>query len=249
MSGRADLWADVRAARLPADGLTALAPVRCCPGVTVHAAGGQAWVVWPDRHDDLVRCLRPVRGVEFFANRGGRWYHFGRRLPTSEQPPAGGGVPLDRAVVPAAVTAIAPPETAGRPLALGVVRGGPPREASALRCPVCDLARWADTATTLEIESVRAARCGPRAILLGTRLPSVPGGERFWGDHVLIPLGYRAEPDLPEHLLREACQVARDELVILDAGGAEVIPERAFAPLTRAGLRLALAGPTGGART
>jgi hypothetical protein len=244
-----DPWADVRAARLPADGLGALAAVRCRPGVTVHATDGYAWVVWPTGDDDLVRCLRPVRGVEFFANRDGRWYRFGRRLPTDEWPPVAGGTPLDRTIVPAVVTPLGPPATTDPPVRLRIVRGGPPHEATACRCPVRELARWADTATSLEIESVRAARYGDRALLLGSRLPAVRGGERFWGERVLIPVGYRPEPDLPEHLVREACRVSHDELVLLDAEGAEAIPARAFAPLTRAGLRLALAGALDGPRT
>jgi hypothetical protein len=249
VSERSDPWADVRAARLPVGGLAALAPVRCRPSVTVHVADGHAWVVWPAVDDGLVRCLRPVRGVEFFANRDGRWFRFGHRLPTDERPPITGGTPLDRTVVPAVVAPLAPPAATDLPVRLCVVRGGRPREVTACRCPLRELARWADTATTLEIEPVRAARYGHRALLLGSRLPTVRGGERFWGERVLVPVGYRPEPDLPEPLLREACRVTHDELVLLDADGAETIPERAFAPLTRAGLRLGLAGAVDGPRT
>jgi hypothetical protein len=246
-----DAWGAVRAARVPAAGLAALAPVRCQPGVTVHRLGEVAWVVWPAEADEVVRCLRPVRGVEFFAENDGRWHRFGHRLPCADGPPRGAGEPLDRVLVPTPLTPL-PPGEAGPPVRLGIVRGGAPRPATALRCPVRDLARWADAATTAELAAVRAARCGPRALLLGERLPAVPGGERFWGERVLVPLGFRPEPELPDDVLRQACGVAEDELLILDAAGAEAVPERALQPLTRAGVRLAInsspLAPASGAR-
>jgi MoxR-vWA-beta-propeller ternary system domain bpX2 len=234
-----DAWEAVRAARVPAAGLAALAPVRCQAGVTVHRLGEAAWVVWPPEAEEVVRCLRPVRGVEFFAEHGGRWHRFGHRLPCADGPPHGAGEPLDRVLIPAPLTPL-PPEEAGPPVRLGIVRGGAPRPATALRCAVRDLAHWADTATTAELAAVRAARCGGRALLLGERLPTVHGGERFWGERVLVPLGFRPEPELPDAVLREACGVTEDELLILDAAGAEAVPERALQPLTRAGVRLAI---------
>ena len=61
---------------------------------------------------------------------------------------------------------------------------------------------------------------------------------RFWGETVLVPTGFRPEPDLPAAALRAALGVAADELLVLDETGAEVIPRAAFEPLTRAGVRL-----------
>ncbi|HEY1375595.1 MAG TPA: hypothetical protein VGF55_02315, partial [Gemmataceae bacterium] len=204
MTARHDPWADVAAARVPAAGLAALAPVRCRPGVAVHALGELAWVVFPAGDADVLRELRPVAGAEFFAYRGGAWFRLNGRLPTTDRPPVEGGVPLDRAVVPAPVTPV-PPDTPGPPVRLTVVRGGGPRPATAVRCAVAALARWADAATTAELAAIRAARCGGRALLVGPRLPAVAGGERFWGERVLVPVGFRPAPDLPADVLRAAC--------------------------------------------
>jgi hypothetical protein len=63
---------------------------------------------------------------------------------------------------------------------------------------------------------------------------------RLWGDDLLVPVGFRPDPDLPPATLREAVGAEADELVVLDEAGAEVVPRAAFAPLTRAGVRLAL---------
>src|SRR5262249_43785208 len=220
MSGRGDRWARVRAARLPAAGLGALAPVRCHPGVTVLQRGETVWVFWPAGSEAVLRRLRPVAGAEFFEDRGGRWHRFGSRLPCADGPPDDEGGPLDRALVPDRLEWAAPSAAVGTTVVLRVVRGGAPRPGTALPCRVADLARWADMATAAAIATVRAARCGERALLRGERLPVVAGAERFWGGRVLVPAGYRPEPELSEDVLRAACGVAADELLLLDRDGA-----------------------------
>jgi hypothetical protein len=77
-------------------------------------------------------------------------------------------------------------------------------------------------------------------LVRGARLPALPGGERFWGETVLIPLGFAARPDLAEPLLREGLGLGEEELALLTPAGVEVIPHAVFRPLTRAGVRLAL---------
>jgi hypothetical protein len=71
------------------------------------------------------------------------------------------------------------------------------------------------------------------------RLPALEGGQRFWGCDVLIPLGFRTEPNLADRALRQAVGAKPDDLVILDDDGTELIPRQAFRPLSRAGIRLA----------
>ena len=65
------------------------------------------------------------------------------------------------------------------------------------------------------------------------------GAQRYWGKRVLVPLGFRPDPELSEAVLLEACGAGRNEIVLLDSRGTIVIAESAFEPLTRAGLRLA----------
>jgi len=235
-----DPWKDVSAARLAAEHLPALAPVRNHEDVRVHAAEGVAWVRWPAGRVEVVRCLLPVPGVEFFTRRDGLWFRFGSRLPTAEVPPSGDGRPVAAVLVPARFEPTLPRSESMPPVRLGLVRGGEPKPATALGCAVADLARWADTATTAELAAVRAARSGERAVLLGSHLPAVVSATRFWGTDLLVPVGFRPDPDLPPAALRAAVGATAEELVLLDHDGAELIPTAAFEPLTRAGLRLAV---------
>jgi hypothetical protein len=73
----------------------------------------------------------------------------------------------------------------------------------------------------------------------GIRLPALADGLRYWGDDVLIPLGFRADPQLAERALRAAIGAGPDDVVVLDGEGPELIPRQAFRPLSRAGIRLA----------
>src|SRR5262249_51892467 len=107
------------------------------------------------------------------------------------------------------------------------------------RCQIEFLRAWANSATTLEIAAVRGSRCGNVAWLLGKNLPAIAGAQRFWGERVLIPLGYRPDPDWPEPALREASGGGPDEILVLAESGSEAIPPDAFRPLTRAAIRRA----------
>jgi hypothetical protein len=236
----ANPWNEVTAARLPADGLSALAALRARADIRVHLLNDVAWVTWPAGRPEVSRCLMPAHGVEFFAERDGEWFQFGRRLPTSERPPEGAGESVAVVLVPAAVEPLPPAARLGSPVVLRLAHGGDVRPATALCCSLDALATWASRATTAEFDGLRAARTDDRAVLLGAKLPAIPGATRFWGTDLLVPVGFRPDPDLPPAALRDAIGVTGDELVLLSDDGADVIPRSAFEPLTRAGVRLAL---------
>ncbi|HKB00802.1 MAG TPA: hypothetical protein VKD90_01220 [Gemmataceae bacterium] len=227
-----------RAARVPATGLEALAPLRARGGVRV-VDGDPAWVTWDGDRPDVVAALVAIPGAELFEPRDGHWFRPAARLPAFDLPPAGVPVPLERAVVPASEVPTEPADREPRRVPLRLVRSDMPHPASALRCPIGALKGWADTATTAEIAAVNAARKGDVAWLLGSRLPALARAERFWGARVLIPLGFRADPDWPESALREAAGVGPDEILVLTEDGSEAIPGDAFKSLTRAAIRRA----------
>lgn len=58
----------------------------------------------------------------------------------------------------------------------------------------------------------------------------------------MTPLGFRPEPLLPEAMLASALALNPDEIALVHSEGMEVIPAEAFAPLSRAGVRLAQRG-------
>jgi hypothetical protein len=114
-----------------------------------------------------------------------------------------------------------------------------------MQCGLKALSAWAETIPSSRFATLRAALAGDAVMLIGPRLPTIAEGERYWGTRVLIPLGFRAEPDLPDDAIRRALGVAAEDILLLAPRGYEVIPGRVFRPLTRAGIRLAERGPDG----
>jgi hypothetical protein len=237
MSNRSPLDA-CRAARLSTSGLGILAHLRAKGGVRV-IAGESAWVDWDGDRPDLIAAVQTVPGAELFEPRDGKWFAPGSRLPVFEVPPCGEAVPLDRAIVPAPIAPVDADSRESRRVLMRLVRCETPRPTSAIHCLIGALKVWADTAPATEIAAVNGARGGDRVWLRGKALPALPGAERFWGEQVLVPLGWRPEPDWPESALREAAAVGPSEILILTTDGAEAIPDDAFRPLTRAAIRRA----------
>ena len=227
-----------RAARVPLDGLRALAPLRAKRGVKIHVAD-HAWVEWETERPDVVAALLAVPGVVLLERRDGRWHSLGHHLPDPGPTNADEPISIDRAIVPAPIEAIASNPRESKRLPLQLVRSETPRLTTAIRCSIESLQPWADTATSADIESVHGIRCGSIAWLRGPKLPTIDEAERLWGEQVWRPNGWRTDPDWPEEALREAAGVGPNEILVLMYGRTEAIPLDAFRPLTRAAIRLA----------
>ncbi len=223
-----------------------LAGLRRSEGISVVADGDHAWVFWPVGDDRILRAVLPVEGVELFERKGAAWHRAGRHLPSFGVVPVGEPVALARAITPGPFVAASPLDDEPRPTRLHLVRDARPRPTTGALCPLGELARWADSATSAELEAIRGALAGESALLLGRSLPAWPGSERFWGRLVLVPIGYAPRPMLPEAALHEALGAAAGEVLRLipgdDGPSWEAIPSEAFGPLTRAGVRLARSG-------
>jgi hypothetical protein len=232
---------DASCASLSPESLPGLAGVRIRPGVRVRDVDGRLWLWWSAGDVEVLKSVLPLPGVELFARSEGLWYRTGRRLPSTQVPDESAARPLSSVLTPAPVT----PQDAALTvecIPLGVARDAHPRPATMLRSKIDHFARWAETATTRQLEALEAAYGGEDVLLRGERLPPLAGAERWWGADVLIPLGFRPEPDLAGEVLRQVMGLAPGEVALLTDLGAEVVPAGAFGPVTRAGVRLAVRG-------
>jgi MoxR-vWA-beta-propeller ternary system domain bpX2 len=230
---------EVSCASLPAAALPALAPLRCVAGVTVTLAGDRAWLRWTPGDGQVLACVLPLAGAELFVSRQGLWYRVGQHLPAPDVPAEGDARPLEQVLVPAPVSPEPASDWTPQASPVRLVRDDRPRPATGMWCELAELVRWAERAASAELAAARAARSGSRVLLLGKPPPALPGGTRLWGDRLLVPLGFRPEPALPEGVLRDALGVRPDEIMVLEEGGGEVVPTEALQPLNRAGVRLA----------
>lgn len=232
-------------ASIPSNRLDVLAVLRRDPGITVSVRGDRAWVAWDPGRVPVARRLLPVEGVALYHLRDGRAYRFGAWLPSPDVPGDLGptAVALVRALVPGPAAIHDASAIRIRPTTLGLARDDSPRPTAALICSLADLGAWADRATRTEIESVQAALTDDLAVLVGDRLPFPPRARRFWGTRVLVPLGWRCEPDLRESALAGVFGLGEHDRAIIHEGGAvEVLPGDVLRPLTRGAVRLALRG-------
>jgi hypothetical protein len=231
---------NVCCASLPRDALAVLADLRCQPEVRVAWAGDRAWLYWAAGDEAVLRRLLPVPGVKLYERRGELWFRPGQALPVFDLPEDLSTQSLERALTPAPFHAELPGRLEVLPIRLRLVREQSVRPAAALRCRLAELVAWAETATSRQLAGLRAARAGSEVLVVGTRLPPIPGAERFWGQRVLIPLGHRVEPALPESALYEALGVDGEAIVLFRETDVEIVAESALQPLSRAGARLAL---------
>jgi hypothetical protein len=229
---------DICCARLPRALLAHLAPLRCTPEVKATVTPDHVWLRWPAGNDEVLAAIMPLDGVELFSLEGSHWHRPGERLPAFEVPQLGEGLSLERVLFPLPVEPEPPRTLPSDTITLSLVPDDRPRATSALLCPARVLAAWADYAPTADLEAVQGTRCGSSVLLLGSHLPLLPGGQRFWGQTVLIPLGFRPEPALAEDTLCSAFAVLPDELLLLAQDGVEVVPRDVFRPLERAAIRL-----------
>src|SRR5262245_8076983 len=206
---------EVCRASLPRAALAVLAGLRARSSVHVTLEGERAWVSWPEGDEEVLRRVLPVAGVELYVHRDGRWHRFGHHLPAFGAAPGGEAQPLDRVLFPAPVQPSPPPASRLQAVVLRLAPDHQPRQASAGAYGLGELTAWAEEVPSARLSALRAACHNGRVLLLGRRLPPLPGGERFWGERVVVPLGYRPEPALPESALREALGAAEEELLLV----------------------------------
>jgi MoxR-vWA-beta-propeller ternary system domain bpX2 len=225
-----------RAARIPKSGLAVLAPLRRMTNVRVIEIGQEAWITWDGEMPSVVNALLAIEGSSLYRRTDSSWLVIDRSVPDFSVPHPKKSLPLDCAVVPNPIDALPAPEFQGRRIPVTLKPCDKPRPTTAQRCRLQALAQWGERATTAEIEVVTGAWNGTHVWLRG-RLPALPTAERFWGERVLIQLGWRADPDWPEAALLEAAIVDKEELLVLTADGPEAIALAAFKPLSRARIR------------
>ena len=250
-------WKEVRCASIRAEDLPALADLRRHLDIRVTMLKDRAWIYWEHDSDQMrdvvLRRILPLHGAQLYCERDGNWHRLGEHLPDFNAPGVDRheSAALFQVLLPVAIAGCRPDSTRSQRAQVSVVRDlrGHARPATALRCALEALRAWAEQATSTQLSALLAAwttgtagqKVNAEVLVLGpaVALPPLASGARYWGTDLLIPLGFRAEPDLPEPVLRALGGAKPDDLLVLDQDGFESIPRGAFKPLERAGVRLA----------
>src|SRR5579859_6414796 len=228
---------DVCSAALRPAALPLLAPLRTEPGLQIATQAGRLWLRFETGFERVLRGILPLRGVELFTRRDGAWHRFEQSLPAFDYPAGATFEPLYQVLFPAPVLPVPPGAAPLRPVRLMLTADDRARPTTAMLCPIAALLAWADGVPNTRLQRLHGVLRHGQMLVLGQALPLLPGATRYWGKLVLVPLGYRPEPDLPESALREAAGVETEELLMLRPDGADAVPRAALAPLSRAALR------------
>ena len=234
---------DACAAAIPAGAFALLAPLRCEPGVKVLVAGDTIWIRWQPGSEAPLWTVTAIPGSTLFVQRGTQWFPLNKHLPVDI--PAEGFRPLDQVLFPAPVQPLAVSSVEVKPLTLHLAADEQPRPATALRGVRADLVTWMDTVTNVRLSRLEACFHEKEVLILGERLPEISQARRYWGQTVLAPLGYRAEPALGERGLREILGLKPDELAFLDEERVDIVARQAFGALSRGGVRQSFSGGRG----
>lgn len=231
------ILADAGLARIPVPALALAGRFRGSGRIRAYLDGSTVWLRFDAPAPDIVSALLPAPGAVFYGQAGKHWRRCGSLIDA--QVPVDGYAPIESIIFPAAAPAPEPAPGLPAPVPLQLAPSDRPEPASALLCKAADVATWAALAPELQFGGLWAARAGGAVLLLGDALPPIEG-RRFWGGRVLLPLGLRASPDLPESALAEVLAVPEQCIALLDES-LELIPLSVFAPLSRASARLGAA--------
>lgn len=234
-----------RLASIRAEDLAALAGFRHTPGIEVVRETDRTWVSWQDEDWALIGAVMALPGSRLYIEHEGRRWPLRGRIPT-DAPSGLGGCSLAVAIVPKPVQAEPASALNIEVVELRLVPSRTARPATAIVCPLAALAAWAQATPSAEFRDRVAARLGDQVVLRSLRRdlkpPPIASGTRYWGDRLLIPLGFALSPEIDAALALEALMCPPDALVLADERGFEIVPLSAFGPIDRARIRLAGGG-------
>jgi hypothetical protein len=185
---------EISCASFPWHELPALGPARSLAHVEVVRIGDRAWVRWEPGNELVLERILPLPGADFFVLHGPHWHRFGCHLPAFDVPASADYQPLHQVLTFRSFEAEAPPSSKCETAMLSFVSDDRVRLTTAALYSVAALAHWIEMVPTPRLAGIQAALCGDQTLLLGARLPILEGCERFWGNAVLTPLGYRPDP-------------------------------------------------------
>ncbi|MCF6227877.1 MAG: hypothetical protein L3J82_04300 [Planctomycetes bacterium] len=231
---------NVSRASLPVSQLPALAELRLLPGLEIVIETDTAWLHWQGLTGQVLEHILPIQGVQLYSKIDGQWFPLNSRLPVSA-PATQPALALSELLQPTLDSATLAQVDSPNRVEITLVVSAEPQKVTATLCRLPALKSFAETAPLAHLKQLQVAQAQGIVLLIGQRVPLLEGAERFWGEQVLCPVGFKPTFNLPDEILLNAAGVSSSELLIVRHKRTEIIPRSAFATLTRASARLSSA--------
>lgn len=197
---------------------------------------------WLQGHGDetnLPDAVRGLPGPRYRIEDDGRLFRPGNRLPSGRLPD-GPWIPLAVAIgvsVPIPAFAARVPRHG---IPLGLVRGGPPREANLLVTTLDSFHGWAIHAPQVRLERLGfAVNPAGETVIRGTPLPTILGTRFVETDGIAVEAGWRFEPELEPKLICQVLRLTKGDLAVIRADLTwHKLSDDAFAQASRSAVRL-----------
>jgi len=217
---------------------TALAIVRCIPGLRVALDKGKIWVrgVPVTENTDKAILQLPVLHT-YLLDEQSRLF------------PAGGLTPVARLdalswqslqeFVPIELPVSALPGMATQVLQLKLVHAMQEREVDALMTSLETWKNYGANAPLIRLQQLRfAVSEDARALIMGTPLPPIPGRGYTLHDHILLPAGYSLDPSSMSSVINRRLNPHGDAYLLIDTDSWQRIPLHYCMPATRSAIRM-----------
>lgn len=230
-------WAVV----MPVESGATLGPLRLVPELEITETEDSLWLRSHTSDATLEALLAALPASQRFVWMDGNLLRpRGSRFATAQLPDTGWlplskwfSVTLPRTALPAG------PSHHSK---LTLIPSNVPKEINAIVTTVPLWAAWAVNAPAVRLTPLRfAASVTGRVIVVGTPSPSLSGRPMTEIDGVIVPAGMTWSPVVSPLTVRQAIGAGKDELILWDEAGVQLLSEELFVPASRSAARATLA--------
>lgn len=231
--------------------LRSLSHLRAQSDLLAHHAEGRIWLRWPARLRSITQLIQALTDAKLLHPRAWGWCE-GSSGFAVETPDLTIFQPLAVVIHPQALPEGDGAHRSNLPAAakveLSIIPSTQQHPASAVLLPLTRLYALLRATPETLWKHLGVAWHKQQALVRTSvgqalRLDVPPqNSQRFWGERVLVPLGWQLSVDAAEPVTLRLIGAKANEIALVQHKGISLIPEACFAPASRAGLRLAIQG-------
>lgn len=224
--------------RLRAADAGQLGPLRRITGLRILVEDSFVWLRGESSDSNISRRIRMIPDVECFSILpSGQLTRAGTTVPCARLP-QGTWQSLQGWLKLELPTAGFAPPVANK-VTLRLVRSASPTSANVLMTQWLTWCEYATLAPQIRLNRWAFALCDDQRVLIrGTPLPPIPGRRYAESEGIIVPNGWRFEPDVAARVAARVLKLDQSQMALFSEDGSfERVPRSAFVQATRSAVR------------